>query len=169
MTRSTLAVMFLVACGAAKQAPPPVKPDPIPATAGPSCAAVADHLATLAQRDPTLPAQADPALKARCLTDAWNDAVRNCMATANDDGEVDGCVGMLPEKQRAGLGSGGGAAGGGAVPNSTRAIVPAEPASAPGGADKADKADGAKKKDGDRRSRGPAQKSRGGDPCEGGE
>ncbi len=77
-------IVVVVGCaggGKQAQAPAPAASDPIPKTAGPSCKAVVEHLATLADRDPTQPAKGDATLRARCESDAWNDDARNCFAT----------------------------------------------------------------------------------------
>jgi hypothetical protein len=84
---------------------PPPKPDPIPKTAGPSCKAVIEHLATLSDRDPTQPSKGDAALRGRCESDAWNDEARNCFSTAQSDAELDGCKGMLTPGQREAFGA----------------------------------------------------------------
>ncbi|MGE5186321.1 MAG: hypothetical protein ACM31C_29905 [Acidobacteriota bacterium] len=141
---------FVVGCGSSPKhaaAPGSSDPsaDPIPKTAGPSCKAVVEHLATLADRDPTKPAKGDATLRGRCESDAWSDDARNCFATAQSDGELDGCKSMLTPGQREAF-----------------AVSPATPASAPAPAPAAEAAP----KHG---TRGPVPKGKTGDPDEGGE
>ncbi len=149
-------IVVVVGCaggGKQAQAPAPASSDPIPKTAGPSCKAVVDHLATLAERDPTQPAKGDATLRARCESDAWNDDARNCFATAQSAGELDGCKGMLTAGQREAFAAPKDEAPGGAAP-APAALAPAPPA-----AQAAPHAS----------TRGPVKKGKTGDPDEGGQ
>src|SRR5438445_3678647 len=93
-------ILVVEACGGGKHAAPSPAPDPIPKTAGASCTQVVAHLATLADRDPTQGEAANEALRARCDTDAWSDEARSCFATAQSEPELDGCKGMLNDRQK---------------------------------------------------------------------
>jgi hypothetical protein len=151
MRLHALLVSVVVACGGSpKKATTPPPADPIPKTAGPSCKAVVEHLATLGDRDPTQAAKGDATLRGKCESDAWNDDARNCFATAQSDAELDGCKSMLTPGQREAFGAGKDAPGGGAA-------APA-PAAAPTPAMAAPK-----------HSRGPVKKGKTGDPDEGGQ
>lgn len=102
-----LVLGLVLGCGGSAKhtAPPPPPPDPIPKTAGPSCKAVADHLATLADRDPTGDDSKIAApLREQCEHDGWNDEARSCFATAQNDDEVDGCKTKLTDLQRKSFG-----------------------------------------------------------------
>jgi hypothetical protein len=157
MRLGALAVTLLVACGGgAKTAAPVEKPDPIAKTAAPNCKTVVDHLATLGEHDPTQIPKADPALRGHCENDAWSDDARSCFATAQSDGELDGCKSMLSESQRSAFAAAPGAAppggGGGAAADS--AATPMEKAKKSGAA---------------HGTRGPVPKGKTGDPDEGGQ
>ena len=98
-----LAVFAGVLLGCGSSSPPAAKPtpDPIPKTAGPSCKAVADHLATLADRDPLQDdAKTTAKLRAHCESDVWSDDARSCLATAQSQAELDGCKSMMTDAQR---------------------------------------------------------------------
>ncbi len=133
----------VVGCGGSpKHAAAPASSDPIPKTAGPSCKAVVEHLATLADRDPTQAAKGDATLRGRCESDAWSDDARNCFATAQSDGELDGCKSMLTPGQREAFAA--------PAPASAPAPAPAEAAPKHG-------------------TRGPVPKGKTGEPDEGGQ
>lgn len=97
-----------LACGGSSKPAAPVEPapapDPIPSTAGPDCAVVADKLAIVAHADkPDAQAGARAALASRCTNDAWSDDARNCFATIESDAELDGCKQHLSDTQKAKL------------------------------------------------------------------
>jgi hypothetical protein len=144
-----VALLLVASCGGApKSTPVAPHPDPIPKTAGPSCKAVAAHLATLADRDPTKEAAPDVAMRNRCETDAWSDDARSCFATAQAEPEVDGCKSMLTDLQRKSFGED-------AKPAPAAPAAAAAPPPPPAGEQ--------------HRSRAPVKKSKTGDPCEGGQ
>ena len=172
MRLALLVGSLLVACGGSPRHATPPTPDPIPATAGPSCKDVATHLLTLGDRDPTKDDddKAAAPLRARCEQDRWSDEARSCLATATSDPELDGCKAKLTDAQQKGF----------------AAVAPKQdaPKDAWGGGEKAKDDDGdddgGSKEDGDdddskeHHSRGPVKKGdkKGkatGDPCEGGE
>jgi hypothetical protein len=148
----------------AKTPPPPV--DPIPTSGGPDCKAVAEHLVTVVLADkPDQQAAATPGFRTRCTDDKWTDTARSCFNTANDQGELDGCLKMLSQAQRDAFdkasqpgGNGGGAtvlapAGGGKV-DQPKAPPPAPTKSTTRGATKKDDKGGSKSES---------------DPCQGGQ
>jgi hypothetical protein len=94
-----------VACGGSpKPATPPPAPDPIPKTAGPDCAIVADKLAIVVHADkPDEQAMAKGNLKARCTDDKWSDEARSCFATVETEAEIEGCRSHLSDAQKAAL------------------------------------------------------------------
>lgn len=150
MRLHALLVSVVVACGGSpkQSATTPTKTDPIPKTAGPSCKAVVDHLATLADRDPTQAAKGDATLRSRCESDAWSDDARNCFATAQSDAEVDGCKSMLQPNQR----------------DAFTASAPPTPAAAAPAPAPAQESVAPK-----HGTRGPVKKGKTGDPDEGGQ
>lgn len=100
-------VVLCVGCGgSAKPKPVPPAPDPIPHTAGPACEVVADKLAVFANADK--PADAKPAaentaktkLGALCESDHWSDDARSCLATVENDSELDGCKQHFSDPQK---------------------------------------------------------------------
>jgi len=104
LVAALLAFALCMACGGGnkKHTETTPTPDPIPKTAGPSCGAVGEHLATLADRDPS--ASPDKAMATKfadaCKTDAWSDDARSCFATASSDDEAEGCMKLLSEAQQ---------------------------------------------------------------------
>lgn len=97
-----------LACGGSPKPAEPVEPapapDPIPSTAGPDCAVVAERLAIVAHADkPDAQAGARSALARRCAADRWSDEARNCFATIESDAELDGCKQHLDDAQQAKL------------------------------------------------------------------
>jgi hypothetical protein len=98
-------LVLVVACGGSpKQTTPPLAPDPIPKTAGPDCAVVADKLSIVVHADkPDEQAMAKGNLKARCMDDKWSDEARSCFATVESEAEIEGCRSHLDDKQKAGL------------------------------------------------------------------
>jgi hypothetical protein len=160
MKLHTLVCCLLVACGGSSKQVVKPTPDPIPATAGPSCKDVTAHLATLADRDPAQDAKANDALRARCETDKWSDEARNCLGTASSDGEVDGCKSKLTSQQA-------GAFPAPAAKAMDATSTGADPWGGSGGGGANDKDKGTRKK----KTRGYEKKGKGADsdPCEGGE
>src|ERR1041385_8127900 len=97
------AFALCIACaGGNKKHTAPTPADRIPKTAGPTCGAVGEHLATLADRDPA--AEPDKAMAQKiagaCKTDAWSDDARSCFATASSDDEAEGCMKLLSDAQK---------------------------------------------------------------------
>jgi hypothetical protein len=166
--RLAYSLVFAVACGGAKpavQAPPAPPPDPIPATAGPDCKTVADHLATLVDHDPVHADQENAITKlfrTRCESDKWSDEVRSCMATAHSDAEQDGCAGKLAAAQHSAL-------------TDARAKIDAPKPDAAGEGANAEAAPATDAKVSGHTTRGAVKKpktkgaGRTSDPCEGGE
>jgi hypothetical protein len=75
--------------------------DPIPATAGPACATVAERVVQVALAEqPGSQPQAIEIVRKRCTEDRWSDAARNCLATVETDGELQGCREHLSEPQQ---------------------------------------------------------------------
>jgi hypothetical protein len=153
-------VLAFTACGGHKAAPttPVAKPDPIPHTAGPACAAVADHMVTVVAADqPDTHAKLGEAIRTRCTTDHWSDEARSCLATMENEAEAKGCVDMLTEPQRKALGDDGAKLGMTEPPKPGAAESAAAPAPTPPA----------------RTTRGATPKPKGGakssDPCQGGE
>ncbi len=117
MTRFALVLIFLTplvgACGGggAKTSgtTTPDKPaevgDQIPATKGPACAVVAEHLAQVAFADNVdAQAGAKDSFQTRCTQDKWADDARSCFATVETDDEIEGCKTKLTDAQRGKLG-----------------------------------------------------------------
>src|SRR5580692_962990 len=103
MVRAVHVLVFVVGCGGAppSQPTPAAKPDPIARTAAPTCNQVGDHLATLAEHDPTQDdAKVAKPLRERCATDGWSDDARSCFGTAQAPAELDGCRALLTDSQR---------------------------------------------------------------------
>jgi hypothetical protein len=101
-------LVLAVACGGGKPKATSTEsapaPDPIPKTAGPACAVVADKLAIVLHADaPDAQAGAKAELTARCGNDKWSDEARSCFATVQTDDEIDGCKQHLTDAQRARL------------------------------------------------------------------
>lgn len=103
MPRGIHALVLVVACGGAPPTPTPQTPkaEPIPQTTAPTCKQVGDHLATLAERDPTQDdAKLAKPLRDRCDSDAWSADARSCFATVQSPAELDGCRQLLTTSQR---------------------------------------------------------------------
>jgi len=115
MTRLALVALLVARCGGGAgtktlQAPGggsgsgDVVSDPIPTTAAPECAAVAERLATVAHADtPDRQGEARDMLRTRCVDDKWSDEARSCFATVENDGEVQGCASKLTDTQQKAL------------------------------------------------------------------
>jgi hypothetical protein len=107
-----VALCFLVACGggakksATSATEPPPAGEPIPKTAGPACAAVADQLAIVVHADhapdqqSAETAKTAATLRTQCETDKWSDEARNCLGSVQSQSELDGCTKLLSEPQR---------------------------------------------------------------------
>ena len=162
MTAFALVFLVLAAgCGGGNKStkPPDPKPDPIPATAGPDCTSVANHVVTVALADkPDLHAKGVALVRTRCSDDKWADDVRSCFATAASHAEVEGCVEKLPEPQRRRLE----AEGRKLVGDSDATTAAPPPSSVP------DKPD-AKPRGNTRGGTKKGPKPQSGDPCQGGE
>jgi len=146
-------VLLCVACGGSPKpaAAPPPAPDPIPKTAGPDCATVADKLAIVVHADkPDAQGMAKGNFKARCTDDKWSDDARSCFATVDSEAEIDGCRQHLDEAQKSALAK--------HLPASATAAAPAAPASTE-----------APKPKSKRSTRGAVPKGDSADPQEGGE
>jgi hypothetical protein len=163
MRLAPLVISVLVACGGGhKPAPvtPPPAPDPIPKTAGPACAAVADQLAIVLHADQTpdqaATAKTTEAARTQCETDKWSDEARNCLGSVQSESELDGCTKLLTDPQRKSFAALAG------EPKPAAAALAAPPA-----------ADGAAPKKPKSHTRGPTKKDKtksgDSDPDEGGE
>jgi hypothetical protein len=156
MSRVALVLVLVVGCGGAQKpkslAAAPNEnatqtSEPIPMTAGPDCAIVADRLATVAHAEtPDRQAEARDMLRTRCTDDKWSDDARNCFATVENDAEIEGCASKLTAAQRSAL-----HAEHAAPADQPNALVPADKESAPRGG-----------------TRSPTHRNSS-DPCEGGE
>jgi hypothetical protein len=165
MRLAPLIFSVLVACGGGHKSPtttlPPPTPDPIPKTAGPACAAVADQLAIVLHADQTpdqaVTAKTTEAARTRCETDKWSDEARNCLGSVQSESELDGCTKLLTDAQRTSF-----AALSGEPKPAAAAALAAPPA-----------ADGAAPKKPRSHTRGPVKKDKtksgDSDPDEGGE
>jgi hypothetical protein len=107
------AVLMAAACGGAapKQISDPASggdgateapvADPVPTTAGPPCAIVAERVAQVALADqPKRQPQVTEIVRKRCTEDRWSDVARNCLATVETDDELDGCRTHLSDPQQ---------------------------------------------------------------------
>jgi hypothetical protein len=148
-----------VACGgSSKPAAAPPAPDPIPKTAGPDCAVVADKLAIVVHADkPDAQGMAKGNFKARCTDDKWSDEARSCFATVDTEAEIDGCRQHLDEAQKAAFAK--------HAPPSATASAPKAEAAAAMPAD----AKPAEKPKAKRSTRGAQPKGDSSDPQEGGQ
>lgn len=96
-----LAVICVGCGGSAKPTPAPPAPDPIPHTAGPACDVVADKLVIVVHADkPDAQATAKAQLRTRCTEDHWSDDARSCLATIENDSELDGCKQHFTDPQK---------------------------------------------------------------------
>jgi len=152
-------LVLTVACGGSpKPKTPPPAPDPIPKTAGPDCAVVADKLAIVVHADkPDAQAMAKGNFKARCTDDKWSDEARSCFATVESEAEIDGCRQHLTDPQKAAFAKHAPPAESPAAPAATAAAAPAEEAKP------------APKPKAKRSTRGAQPKGDSSDPQEGGE
>jgi hypothetical protein len=163
MIRALLFSFVVAACGGGAKPPPaqvePPKPDPIPVTAGPTCKAVAEHIAIVNNLPDDLRPQATALLETRCTEDKWTDEVRSCFNTAQSGEEGEACAKeKLTKDQLA------------AVERDIEKLMAehqgkqGEPATS---ADKAPPPPPDKKSKGT--TRGATKKPKAGDPCQGGE
>jgi hypothetical protein len=93
------AVVLLVACGAAKPAPPP-KPAEPPA---PSCVAAADHMLDLVEPKDQHARKIRDIFQLRCEVDAWPGDVRACIVSTTSLADPKGCKGGLASVHREAL------------------------------------------------------------------
>jgi len=154
-----LALLLLtVACGGSSKPASPPAPDPIPKTAGPDCAVVADKLAIVVHADkPDAQGMAKGNFKARCTDDKWSDEARSCFATVETEAEIDGCRQHLDAAQKAAFAKH-------APPSATASAPKAEAA-----ASMPAEAKPAEKPKAKRSTRGAQPKGDSSDPQEGGE
>ena len=113
MTRHSLLVVFLAACGGSSAAPPPVAPAPAPApvAAGPTCGSTAEKMVALrgAGEPDDLPPEAQARTKARftaALADActeahWPAAFLACIDKAGDADAAAACDQHIDDETRA--------------------------------------------------------------------
>lgn len=107
---------LLVACGGSSKPVAQASPDglngqhqadPIAHTPGPTCKAVADHMAIILGDHQ--PAQLDgdvhlhAVFETRCDRDQWTDEARSCLATMESEPEAEGCTNMLTKEQQRAL------------------------------------------------------------------
>ncbi len=151
MTRFFTILLIAAACGGSSHKsstpPPALTPtaDPIPTSAGPECAVVAEKLAIVVEAEkPDAQAGARELIRARCSEDKWSDEARSCFATVENDAEVEGCKKKLTDAQRTKMG------------DDAPAAADAAPASAAGGA-KATPMPATAKKKGSTRSADPEE------------